>query len=68
MTGTLSGLSARLAASDPSADTNLITCADLARMGLTTTTGGSVSSVPGSVSLNTTRVPIPAHCSARKKG
>jgi hypothetical protein len=66
VTSTVSGLSARLAASDPSADTSLITCADLAQMGLTVTTGGSVSAVPGDVSLNTSRVRLPSHCSARR--
>jgi hypothetical protein len=61
----LSGMSAKVAAADPSADTSLITCGDLRRMGLTVTTGGNVSSVPGTVSLSQSPVKLPGHCSAR---
>jgi uncharacterized protein HemX len=56
----LGQMSSRLAAADPSG--SLITCADLRRMDLTETTGGSVSAVPGNVSLSQSRVPLPRHC------
>lgn len=58
----LSAMTAKLAASDPSSDSSLITCHDLRGMGLRATTGGSVSAVPGAVSLNQPAVPLPAHC------
>jgi hypothetical protein len=58
MTATLSG-------QNPASDTDLITCGDLRHMGLTVTTGGSVSSVPGTVSLIQNPVRIPAHCAKR---
>jgi hypothetical protein len=61
----LSQVSATLAGQNPSADTDLITCADLRHMGLEVTTGGSVSSVPGSVDLSQTPAQIPAHCAKR---
>jgi hypothetical protein len=58
----LSQLSARLSAADPSSDASLVTCSDLRQMRLTVITGGSVSSVPGSVSLSQSAVALPAHC------
>jgi hypothetical protein len=58
----LAGMSARLAAADPASDSALITCADLRRMNLLATTGGSVSAVPGPVSLSQSAVALPAHC------
>ncbi len=58
----LSQMSARLAAADPASDSSLITCRDLRNMGLVATNGGSVSSVPGAVSLNQSAVPMPGHC------
>lgn len=54
--------SAQLAASDPASDSSLITCSDLRHMNLTTTTGGSVSAVPGTVQLNTSPARMPGHC------
>ena len=39
-----------------------ISCADLAKMKLLETTGGSVSSVPGSVDLSQSPVPLPKPC------
>jgi hypothetical protein len=58
-----SEISAQVAAADPASDSNLITCRDLRNMGLMATTGGSISSVPGTVSLNQSPVSLPAHCS-----
>lgn len=58
----LQQVTARLAAADPASDANLITCSDLRSMHLTTTGGGSVSSVPGNVNLSQNPVPLPAHC------
>lgn len=55
-------MSAGLAASNPAADSNLITCRDLKSMALVATNGGSVSAVPGSVSLSQSAVPMPGHC------
>jgi hypothetical protein len=42
-----------------------ITCRDLQRVGLTMTTSGTVSSVPGTVNLSQSPVRIPAHCAKR---
>jgi hypothetical protein len=53
-------MSARLASA--ASNNGLVTCNDLRHMNLTTTTGGSVSAVPGSVSLNQSAVSLPAHC------
>lgn len=58
----LTGMSAQVSAADPASDSSLVTCADLRHMGLTTTTGGSVSSVPGTVDLSRAPVPLPGHC------
>ena len=60
-----SEMNAALNGQNPAADTNLVTCADLRKMGLTIATGGSVSSVPGTVSLSQNPVRIPAHCAGR---
>jgi hypothetical protein len=57
--------SAQVAAADPAADSSLITCTDLKHMRLMTATGGSVSSVPGTVSLTQSPVSLPQHCSSR---
>jgi hypothetical protein len=65
MSGQLSVVAAALSGQNPADDTNLITCADLRKMGLSVTTGGSVSSVPGSVNLSQNAVRIPAHCPER---
>jgi hypothetical protein len=61
----LSQMNSALSGQNPAADSNLVTCADLRKMGLTITTGGSVSSVPGTVNLSQNPVRIPAHCSKR---
>jgi uncharacterized protein HemX len=61
----ISQMTATLSGQNPASDTDLITCADLRRMGLTLTTGGSVSSVPGTVNLSQNPVRIPAHCAKR---
>lgn len=57
-------MSAKLSASDPSSDKDLITCQDW--HSLTKTTGGSVSvtAVPSTatVSLSQNRVSMPGHC------
>jgi hypothetical protein len=55
-----SQMSAQVAAA--SSDPDLITCQDLKNMRLVNTTGASVSSVPGTVSLNQSPVPPPPHC------
>lgn len=65
VTNQLSQMSAKLSATQSEASAtnpDLITCADLRHMDLTTTTGGSVSAVPGSVSLDQGSVPLPEHC------
>jgi hypothetical protein len=54
----LGQVSAGLATENPS----LITCRDLKNMALTAITGGSVSAVPGNVSLSTNTIPLPGHC------
>jgi hypothetical protein len=61
-------LSAQVAAADPAADASLITCTDLRRLRLMAATGGSVSAVPGTVSLTQSPVPLPEHCSSPIKG
>lgn len=58
----LSQMTVRLAGADPASDSNLVTCRDLKNMGLVATNGGSVSSVPGPVSLSQSAVPMPGHC------
>jgi hypothetical protein len=60
-----SRMTAALSGQNPAGDTDLITCGDLRHMGLTVTTGGSVSSVPGTVSLIQNAVRMPAHCATR---
>jgi hypothetical protein len=59
----ISQMAATLSGQNPASDTDLVTCGDLRHMGLTVTTGGSVSSVPGSVDLSSNPVRLPAHCS-----
>jgi len=61
----ISQMTATLSGQNPASDTDLVTCGDLRHMGLTVTTGGSVSSVPGSVDLSSNPVRLPAHCSKR---
>ena len=61
----LSQMNSALNGQNPSTDPDLLTCADLRKMGLTITAGGSVSSVPGTVSLSQIPVRIPAHCAKR---
>jgi hypothetical protein len=56
----LSAVAARVA--DPAVNPSLITCRDLRQLGLVATSGGSVSAVPGNVSLSQSPVPIPGHC------
>jgi hypothetical protein len=56
----LSQVSAKVA--DPAVNPSLITCHDLRNMALIAITGASVSSVPGSVNLSQSAVPIPGHC------
>jgi len=58
-------MSGQLSQMNPASDTKLVTCGDLRKMGLTVTTGGTVSSVPGSVSLAQNPIRIPAHCPKR---
>jgi hypothetical protein len=58
----LAQTSARITKTDPADDANLITCSDLKRMNLKATTGGSVSSVPGTVTMTQNLVTLPAHC------
>jgi hypothetical protein len=65
LSGQLSVVAAALAGQDPAADPALITCADLRQMALTLITGGSVSAVPGPVSLATAPVRLPGHCAKR---
>jgi hypothetical protein len=60
-----SEINAALNGQNPAADTNLVTCGDLRKMALTVTTGGTVSSVPGAVSLTQSPARIPAHCAKR---
>jgi hypothetical protein len=60
-----SEMNAALNGQNPAADTNLVTCGDLRKMALTVTTGGTVSSVPGTVSLTQSPARIPAHCAKR---
>jgi hypothetical protein len=60
-----SQMNAALNGQNPAADASLVTCTDLRRMGLVVTTGGSVSSVPGTVSLRQAPVRLPGHCARR---
>jgi hypothetical protein len=60
-----SEMNAALNGQNPAAETNLVTCDDLRKMGLTVITGGSVSSVPGAVSLSQSPARMPAHCAKR---
>jgi hypothetical protein len=61
LSGGLSVMTAALAGQD----TALISCADLRHMALTVITGGSVSAVPGPVSLTLGPVRLPGHCAKR---
>jgi hypothetical protein len=60
MSASQARMSARMSSADPAS--SLITCKDLRAMDLTTVSGGSVSSVPGTVNLSYGAVQLPKHC------
>lgn len=65
LTNQLANVNNRLAQTDAKVNDplpNFVTCADLRHMNLTVTDSGSVSAVPGPVSLDVSPVVLPSHC------